>query len=348
MKKAILYVGPMDPAGTCYSRYLALLEIQPRVEAFDKAAALELAGNAAARFAEKFGFPTRRLAAANRRLIDEAIRLGVSLIWFDKADWVLRSTFRSLRARGIRILQHTTDALRPRRLQLYIQRALLRESLPFCDAFLTTNEADVRSLQKQMGNRLVHTRMGFDHTRFFRISPAALQSHLSSEICFIGHYEPRSARWVESLDRNGIPVVVFGGEDWARTSIGRRLGSRLRPPVWNENYVNAIRSTKIALCFLSKWNSNQTTVRTFEIPACGVMMLAMRTPEHERCFVPDREAAFFDDEATLVAAARRYLADDVLRSAVADAGRRRCHLGRHTWRDVMADDWEILRQRGIV
>jgi spore maturation protein CgeB len=53
-------------------------------------------------------------------------------------------------------------------------------------------------------------------------------------------------------------------------------------------------------------------------------MLAERSREHSRLFREHREAVFFESDEELIAETRRYLADDVGRTRIALAGRRRC------------------------
>ena len=347
----VLYVGEMNPDGTCYSRYVALREIVGEVEVLDRHAVLSRSRKVRLGWIiGGLGIQSGHLATANQSLLAVMSRVRPRIAWIDKADWIMPSTLEATRRAGVTIVQHVTDALYPRKAKLFLQRSLLRKSVRHCHAFLTTNTADAAHLSRRMPEKIIRTRMAYDARRFSPSCPANApgRPELCSEICFIGHYEPRTARYVDCLNKSGIPVVVYGGEDWARTRIGRRLGVRLRPPVWGEDYIAAIRGTKIALCFLSEWNYNQSTVRTFEIPACGTFMLAMRTAEHEACFQPGAEAAFFSDGTELVALAQRYLGDAAARQDVALRGWRRCVAGRHSWHDVMQDDWAELERRKIV
>jgi len=86
-------------------------------------------------------------------------------------------------------------------------------------------------------------------------------------------------------------------------------------------------------------NYNQTAARSYEIPACGTFLLAMRTPQHLESYVEGREAEFFETPDELVRKARFYLDHDAERRAIARAGHERCVGDQYTWARYMRDDW---------
>ena len=90
-----------------------------------------------------------------------------------------------------------------------------------------------------------------------------------------------------------------------------------------DDYAKAINGTKIALHFLRRENRDDQDSRTFEIPACGVFMLAERTPKHSYYFTEGVEAEFFDSFQELETKLRFYLENETKRQQVAAAGRKR-------------------------
>jgi spore maturation protein CgeB len=119
----------------------------------------------------------------------------------------------------------------------------------------------------------------------------------------------------------------------------------------DQEYVWVLKLAAIGLCFVSEWNYNQTAGRSYEIPACGTLLLAMRTGEHQRHYREGQEAEFFGDEAELAAKVRNYLADAGARRRVAARGRERCVTSGYSWRDIMVRDWakigELLRAAAV-
>jgi len=103
--------------------------------------------------------------------------------------------------------------------------------------------------------------------------------------------------------------------------------SPLRPYVQSQNiflddYAKAIGGAKVALGFLCKENRDDYTQRTFEIPACGGLLLAERTARHQAFYVEGEEAEFFDATSPdeLINKVRQLLSDDARRERIRQAG----------------------------
>ena len=63
--------------------------------------------------------------------------------------------------------------------------------------------------------------------------------------------------------------------------------------MYADDYARALTGTKIGLGLLRQVCPDQHTTRTFEIPACGSLLLADRTAEHQEFFHEGQEAEFF-------------------------------------------------------
>src|ERR1035438_5518630 len=102
------------------------------------------------------------------------------------------------------------------------------------------------------------------------------------------------------------------------------------------------------LNILPKWNRDEETTRSIEIPACGGFMLAERTPKHLEYFVEGQEAEFYCDFPELLEKVRFYLRADERRMEIADSGRDRCIRSGYSYRDRIASVLDYLEKAGVL
>lgn len=163
-----------------------------------------------------------------------------------------------------------------------------------------------------------------------------------SDVVFAGHYEPDGrAQAIEHLLQAGVNLRIFGSE-WKRAKQYRSVSLQQIRILHGEEYVQALAGAKIGLVFLSHRNRDQYTIRCFEIPACGTMMIAPRTPVLQSLYEEDREAVFFESREELLDKVRFYLAHDESRSRIALAGHSRCMLGKNSNHDRAAEMIEMI------
>jgi spore maturation protein CgeB len=158
--------------------------------------------------------------------------------------------------------------------------------------------------------------------------------------------------------------LVIWGNHWAERCRSPRLSTYIKGyALTGLSYAMAICSAKINLAIMSSHSvglEDQTTTRTYEIPACGGFMLHERSPELLTLFREDEEAACFDAPEELVAKVEFYLSDAPTRNAIALAGYRRCvpaysydnrmaeilswHFNSHTAKDLELADFDYWRK----
>jgi spore maturation protein CgeB len=115
--------------------------------------------------------------------------------------------------------------------------------------------------------------------------------------------------------------------------------------VYADDYARALTGAKIGLGFLRKAWPDQHTTRTFEIPACGSMLLADRTGEHQEFFEEGKEAEFFGSADELLDKVQFYGRNESARAAVAAAGYRRCIEGNYAYVHRLSTALEVLARR---
>jgi spore maturation protein CgeB len=101
--------------------------------------------------------------------------------------------------------------------------------------------------------------------------------------------------------------------------------------VYENDYARALTGSNIGLGFLRKACPDQHTTRTFEIPACGSLLLADRTEEHQEFFEEGKEAEFFASCDELLDKVQFYCSNGSARKRVAEGGHRRCIKGTYAY-----------------
>jgi spore maturation protein CgeB len=219
-----------------------------------------------------------------------------------------------------------------------------RAALASYDLILTTRRVNVEEV------RPINPRVEFFpfayYPRIHRIVevPSSELAAWESDVVFVGTWESDRAAQMEDLVRRVPARYSVWGAQWEKLS--RR--SPLRPyvhgkPLFLDDMAKALGSSKVALAFLRKANRDEYTQRTFEIPACGGVLVAERTPEHLHLYEESVEAEFFDsgDREELASKVARLLQDRRKREAMRVAGMRRVAMDRHTYQERMR--WLLKR-----
>jgi len=152
---------------------------------------------------------------------------------------------------------------------------------------------------------------------------AAEQRDFGSDVVFAGHMEPDlRIECLSRVARAGLNCRIFGGRAEWRSALPRDVYQTLQPifHVRGADYRRALCASKIGVCFFSKWNRDQYTTRSWEIPACGVFLLSERTPAMQEFYREGREAEFFEGPEEFIDKVQFYLRNDTARRQLAAAG----------------------------
>jgi spore maturation protein CgeB len=145
----------------------------------------------------------------------------------------------------------------------------------------------------------------------------------SCDLCFAGHLEPdERIGYLSQVARSGLNLRLYTQAVHARRILPPDVWSRVGPTqvALGDDYRKALCGSRIALSFYSRWNRDQYTRRSFEIPACGVFLLSERTEAMAAFFAEGVEAEYFSTADELLDKARYYLKHDAERRAIAQRG----------------------------
>ena len=146
----ILYVGELDPEGTCYSRLSTLKNTKKNIETLDVNYLLKWRSlTRVRRFIEKYFLIGTNIRRANKALLKKADQVNASLIWIDTSYWIFERTLKKLKKKGIFLVQYTTDAFFPKNKKLFVSRRLMRKTLHLFDILITTNLVDYKRFKEE-------------------------------------------------------------------------------------------------------------------------------------------------------------------------------------------------------
>lgn len=338
----ILYCGNTEPGWTGHNRVVALRAAGFAVETVNSMPML-IMGNRLERSIATRKHVGRAVAAFNRLLKDHARAGRYDAVFVDKGVWIWPETLRALKAasRWGLAIHFTPDAQFLENRSRHFYRAL-----PDYDLAITTKTFEIDAYRKAGAPEVKLLLQGHGHS-LAPVDPTEIPADLRSEVAFVGHCQPAYARFLQTLSYR-VPLAIWGprwiryakAHAWAR-GVVRNEG------IYGPDYARALSGAKIAIGLLSKRIPETTTTRTFEIPACGTMLLAERTADHQALFEEGVEAEFFDSVEECADKARFYLANDTAREMIAAAGLRRCRssgYSTHAQFEVVID-WIMARRK---
>lgn len=263
---------------------------------------------------------------ASRALLALARDSRLDLIWVDKGVTISKTTLaRAKAASGALAVSFSEDdmALTHSNSPRWIA------ALPEYDLVVTTKVANIehKDLEGLGARRVFYVNQSYDPAQHFP-APMSPEEHeaFGADISFVGSYEKERAGSLLSMAQAGLPVRIWGN-GWAGKLSHPNLVIEGRAALNTDkalDYSKVLTASKISLGFLRRLSRDQHTSRSLEIPACGSMLLAERTPVHQALFEEGVEAEFFDSDEELIAKARYYLENEEKRLKIAQAGHERC------------------------
>ena len=249
--------------------------------------------------------------------------------------------------KGMLLNPDTLAAFRRRNLPLYCfypdvsfgaHGSNIAKCLPNYDCVFTTKEFHLRDEKLRARFKDIKlVRHGFDPEvhRPVRVSEAVRQ-HYTCDVSFVGVWSPKKERLVKAVI-TGVPQaqVRLWGPGWGRADEAVRRCWTGRGAYGDEMAI-VYQCSKINLGLLSEaaadtLSGDQTTARTWQIPAAGGFLLHEETAELKQYLTPGKEVATFANEDDLPRQVKHYLANPEERSRIAAAGQQRCVTGQYTY-----------------
>ena len=256
-------------------------------------------------------------------IIKAASSVKFDIVWIDKGIYIKEQTIKRLKELQPEtlIVGYSPDNM----VERHNQTQCFLDTFKYYDFFFTTKSYTVNEL-KRLGCKNVFFVNNAYETTFhhpYEITEDE-RKRLGGNVGFIGKWERERCDSIIYLVEHGVPVRVWGGGKWLKYK-GKYKNLTIEDTgLFSSDYNRALSAFDISLCFLRKINSDQQTTRTMEIPACGSLLMAERTPEHENLFHDGVEAVFFNNNEELLEKCKYYLDNPDRLKAVAIAGLKRC------------------------
>jgi spore maturation protein CgeB len=275
------------------------------------------------------------LRAVSPRLIDEYNEQILDLADVFKPDILLSfkgrnvrpQTLVTLRQRGAALYNYYPDT------SAFAHGSLLPKALPLYDCLFLTKRFLERDLRSRFNLReTVFLPHGYDpevHRRW-DLDPRDVHQY-GHDVGLIATYTAAKELLMEELvTRTPKLDLQIWGNQWGERCRSPQLNKFIqRAPLNGTSYAKALRAFRISLGVMSgvvhgASRGDETTTRTYEIPACGGFMLHERTDEVLELFEEGKEMACFGSVEELADKIDYYLAHPEERQAIAAAGHARC------------------------
>jgi spore maturation protein CgeB len=286
----------------------------------------------------------------NEIVLETAAEWEPDVVLAFKAPYVTADTLRRLRARGVKLYNYYPDT------SVFAHGPWLPDALAEYDCVFFTKhfgEADARRRISVREACFVPHGYDPDVHRPWPLSARDVE-HYGHDVIVIATYTPSKERLLAELLARvpGLDLRIWGNQWRARCRSSAVRAHVAGSAVSGSTYARAIRAARINLAIMSGQatgasQGDDTTTRTYEIPACGGFMLHERSTELRALFEEGTEVGCFDTPDELVERIRYYLAHDDERMAMARAGHERCvpaYSYDTRMQTVMA--WHLLRPGG--
>lgn len=266
----------------------------------------------------------------NRALLEAAERFRPDAVWVFKGMELYPMTCRLLRRRGVRLVNYNAD--HPFN---YFSRGSgnrnVRRSILEFDLHLTYS----RRIAAEMRNRfpgICVAVVPFGHDVGDDTYARIAEEEEILRACFLGNPDDHRRCRISEIVKAGIPIDVYGHR-WDQF-LEPAPTLRIHSSALGEDMLRTLRRYRVQLNFFRPHNAASHNMRSFEVPACGGVMLAEDSVEHRAFFESGREAFFFRDDYEMIATCRAILelpkheADELRRRA-----RRRTLAAKYSYRD---------------
>ncbi|MEO7047790.1 MAG: glycosyltransferase, partial [Ferruginibacter sp.] len=297
MALSILYIGSLNPQSNSFGRFKSL-----------DLMGYEMRGINADDFIYKGAFIKFHhhlnigpgINSINKKVVSVAKECKPDIVWVDNKSWLNAHTLKTIKTNypAAKIVNIVTDDITGKSKS---QWRLALRNVKYFDWIFVQRSVNIDELKRYGARNVGLCYRSYDPA--FHIPLKLNAEEIAKYKCtvgFVGTYEREREEYVAFLIQNNIPVSITG-DSWP----GGKYWQLIKPyykgsSVYGEDYIKTINGMDIALHFLRRGNRDEQDSRTFEIPSCGVFMLAEKSAVHLSLFNDGKEAVYFTAKEELL------------------------------------------------
>lgn len=253
------------------------------------------------------------------------------LVWVDKGVFIKETTTRKIKESALYTIHFTPDPA-----FTYHKSTHFYKSIKYYDMLITTKSYEMNNFRNYIkGNqKLIYVTQGFDLTLH---KNTVKFSEREFAIGFVGHHE-REREITLQLLLNHNYQLYLAGIGWESFVSKNKLSPYLKylgKGVFGKDYAAILNTCKLALGSVSKWVPEKHTTRTFEIPACGTVLLTEKNIEINSFFT-EQEVIFYEDDKQLLSQLNWYKNNPELLEKISENGYKKVHASGFDYESIMS------------
>lgn len=230
----------------------------------------------------------------NITILKSALKNEYDMVWVEKGVLLRSRTVKFLKSLTNLLIHYTPDPA-----FLFHKSRKFIKCLPFYDKVVTTKSFELNEYYKHKDAASV----------IFVTQAFSQKLHINSKkfkerengIVFIGHHENGREEYLQYLLDKRYKVILSGRgwDTFVKRNVKKANFRFLGKKTYGIEYAKALNNYKYSIGFLSEWIPEKHTTRTFEIPACGCLLLTPDNEELRGIFRQD-EALFYNSKEDLL------------------------------------------------
>jgi spore maturation protein CgeB len=203
------------------------------------------------------------------------------------------------------------------------------KALPNYFAVFSPRHANLHDLRALGCKRVSYLPFAYDPGLHFPEAPSASErGAFVADVLFVGGADEDRIPLCRATGQSGLSLAIYG-DYWSRSATTR--------PYWRGYAAPAVLrkatgTAKVCLCLTRKANRDGHTMRSYEVPAMGGIILAEATDDHRQMF-GEEGALYFREMPEMITKAKWLVAHETEARQMAERARARVTSGANTYRD---------------